>query len=108
MKRISRQALESELDKIVRSLRRYAPEKVILFGSFARGDYNAGSDLDLLIIKDTKQPFIERSADVWRVCHSTLSIEPLVYTPGELERMIRQGNPFILRALAEGVVIYEQ
>jgi len=108
MKRISRQALEAELDGIVRCLHHYAPQKVILFGSFARGDYNAGSDLDLLIIKETEQPFIERSADIWRVCPSSLPIEPLVYTSGELARMIEDDNPFIKQVLSEGIVIYEQ
>lgn len=108
MKRISRQTFETELDKIIRGLGRYAPQKVILFGSYARGDYNAGSDVDLLIIKDTDLPFTERAADVWRACLSKLTIEPLVYTPDEFERMIRQGNPFISQVLAEGIVVYEQ
>ena len=108
MKRISRQEFEAELNRIIEGLRRYGAEKVILFGSFARGDYNAGSDVDLLIVKDTDQPFTERSADVWRMCPSALTIEPLVYTPGEFEQMVREGNPFILQVMREGIVIYEQ
>lgn len=108
MKRISRQAFEAELGHIIQGLRRYAPEKAILFGSFARGDYHAGSDVDLLIVKHTDRPFVERGAEVLGVCKSTLPIEPLVYTPAEFERMLRQGNPFIRQALAEGMVIYGQ
>jgi len=108
MKRISRQAFEAELDKIREGLRCYGPDKVILFGSFARGDYHAASDVDLLIVKDTGQPFIERSADVWRMCPSELVIEPLVYTPAEFAQMVQQGNPLISTALREGIVIYEQ
>jgi predicted nucleotidyltransferase len=108
MKRISPQAFEAELDKIRAGLRRYGPDKVILFGSFARGDYHAASDVDLLIVKDTLRPFVERSADVWRMCPSRLTIEPLVYTPDEFARMVQQGNPLISTALQEGIVIYEQ
>jgi len=107
MKRLSRQTFETELDHIIQSLRRYAPEKAILFGSFARGDYHAGSDVDLLIVKDIDQPFTERGADVLRACPSALALEPLVYTPAELQWMIQQDNPFIRQVLAEGVVIYE-
>lgn len=107
MKRISRQAWEAELDKIIHGLRSYAPQRAILFGSFARGDYHAGSDVDLLIIKDTDQPFVERGADVLRACSSTLAIEPLVYTPDEFEQMKQQHNPFIGQVTAEGIVIYE-
>jgi len=108
MKRISSEAFAVELKKIIRGLRRYAPQTVILFGSFARGDYHAGSDVDLLIVKQTNRPFTERSAEVLRACQSKLAIEPLVYTPDEFERMKRQKNPFIFKALAEGKVIYEQ
>jgi len=107
VKRISRQEFVGELTRIVGGLRDYAPDKAILFGSFARGDYHAGSDVDLLIVKDTNQPFMERSADVLRACPSALALEPLVYTPAELEQMVRQNNPFICQVLAEGVVIYE-
>jgi len=108
VKRISHQAFEAELDKILEGLRRYGPDRVILFGSFARGDYHAASDVDLLIVKDTHQPFVERSADVWRMCPSELAIEPLVYTPAEFARMVQQGNPLVSTALREGIVIYEQ
>lgn len=107
MKRISRQEFEAELGHIVQGLRRYAPEKAILFGSFARGDHHAGSDVDLLIVKDTDRPFDERGAEVLRACPSSLPLEPLVYTPAELEQMIQQNNPFIHQALAEGIIIYE-
>ena len=79
MKRISSQTFQEELDKIIAGLRDYAPHKVLLFGSFARGDYHAGSDVDLLIIKQTERPFLERSAEVLRLCSTTLSLEPLVY-----------------------------
>ncbi len=108
MQRLSSHTFAAELDKIVTDLRPYMPEKVILFGSFARGDYHAGSDVDLLIIKDTGPPFLERTADVLRLCQSRLALEPLVYTPAEFEQMLRQRNPFILQVITEGRVIYEQ
>lgn len=108
MKRISPQELATELDRITRALRALAPRQVILFGSCARGDYHAGSDVDLLIIQDTNRPFVERGAEVLRACRSELAIEPLVYTPHEFERMLGQKNPFILQAIAEGIVLYEQ
>ena len=75
-------------------LRRYHPQKVILFGSFARGDCHATSDLDLLIIKDAECPFIEWIGDVLALCDYTISLEPLVYTPEEFERMREEGYPF--------------
>ena len=106
MKRLSRAAFEVELERIRRGLARYGPQRVWLYGSFARGDYHAASDVDLLIVKETDLPFVERAADVWRVCESRLPIETLVYTPAEYERMVRRGNLLIARALEEGILIY--
>ena len=108
MRRISQDRLQDELCRIVESLKCYEPLKIILFGSFARGDYHALSDVDLLIVKDTDRSFIDRIGDVLRCCESTLSIEPLVYTSAELTLMTEQGNSFLAEVLKEGVTIYER
>ena len=107
MKRISHEAFNRELERIREGLARCGARKAILFGSYARGDYHAGSDVDLVIIKDTDRPFLERSAEVWRHCGSSVTIEPLVYTPAEFARMAREENPFIEQVLREGIAIYE-
>lgn len=107
MRRISEQRFREELTRVLVGLRRYHPQRVILFGSFARGDYHATSDLDLLIIKETERPFIERIGDVLALCDYTIPLEPLVYTPEEFERMREEGNPFIAQVLLEGEVVYE-
>jgi len=107
MRRISRHRFQEELDRILAGLRRYHPQKVILFGSFARGDYHAASDVDLLIIEETERPFAERVGDVLASCDYSIPLEPLVYTPEEFERMRRENNPFIEQVLREGRIIYE-
>lgn len=107
MRRVSEQEFREELARVLVGLRRYRPQKVILFGSFARGDYHAGSDLDLLIIKETKRPFVERIGEVLAFCDYSIPLEPLVYTPEEFARMCEEGNPFIEQILREGRIIYE-
>lgn len=107
MRRISERDFRKELARVLKGLRRYRPRQVILFGSFARGDYHAGSDVDLLIIKETGRPFTERIADVLAFCDCSIPLEPLVYTPEEFERMRDEGNPFIEQVLREGKVVYE-
>ena len=54
------------LDEIVRILLdQYGPiEKIILFGSAARGDDDEYSDLDLILIKETSKRFVERLVEV--------------------------------------------
>ena len=54
--------------KIIRTIRdriqAYAPERVILFGAYARGEADDLSDVDLVVIKETDRPFFERAMDV--------------------------------------------
>jgi predicted nucleotidyltransferase len=102
--------LDQALEGILRILTtHYAPEKVILFGSVARGNVSEWSDLDLLVIKDTPQPFLQRLKEVALLCQATVGVDYLVYTPAELERMIADGNPFVLgEILAHGKVLYER
>jgi len=104
--------VEAQIERLIACLTRLGPQRVWLFGSVARGDYHAASDLDLLIVKETDKPFVERAADVWRACDAgsgvVLPIEPLVYTPAEFEQLRADGNPLIERALQEGRCIYEQ
>lgn len=84
------------------------PERVILFGSMARGDVHEDSDLDLLIVKETDQPFLHRIDDVLMVLDTDVPVEPLVYTPSELERLRDEGRDFIATILEEGRVVYER
>jgi predicted nucleotidyltransferase len=86
----------------------YDPEKVILFGSMARGRVEEWSDLDLLIVKETDESFLERSVRVALLCRAMVGVDYLVYTPTELAEMIQRGNPFILNALQEGRVLYDR
>jgi len=85
----------------------FNPRKIILFGSFARGDFNEGSDIDLIVISDWKEKFLDR-IKVLMDMNENLPIEPVGYREEEFEMMAENGNPFILEVLKEGVVIYER
>jgi predicted nucleotidyltransferase len=86
----------------------YLPKRIVVYGSFARGDQHQGSDLDLIVIKNTTEKFADRIEHVLRYHTGGIAVEPLVYTEKELARMISQGNSFLQNALAEGIVVYEQ
>ena len=49
-----------KVKRVVECLRRYNPERVILFGSYARGDVDEYSDVDVVVIKQTERRFLER------------------------------------------------
>lgn len=97
------------LRQIVQTLRgQYRPERIILFGSMTHGPVDEWSDIDLLIIKDTSLPFLQRLKEVALLCRAPVSVDYLVYTPHEFAQMVNDQNPFILDVLRTGKVIYEQ
>jgi uncharacterized protein len=95
-------------DFIVDALRSYHPQKIILFGSWARGEADDESDLDLIIIKETPARFLDRLNDVYTLLSDFGAMDVLVYTPQEVAQMLAEGNTFLEDALAEGIVLYEE
>ena len=94
-----------------RIVKNYQPEKIILFGSAARGRLDKDSDLDLAIIKKTTKRFYDRIGEVLKIVRPITpkpSIDFLVYTPSEFKQM-RQDNYFVKdEIIRKGRVIYEQ
>ena len=102
--------IRAVIQKIVQSLvAGYAPEKIILFGSYAYGQPDADSDIDLLIIKATQERFFERLNKVRRVAtgtHPHVPFEPIVLTPEELEQRLEAGDQFLSEIVQKGEVLY--
>ena len=80
--------------------------RIIVFGSFARGDYGPRSDLDLLIIfKESEKSMRERLAELLRFSPAyPTDFVPL--TQSEVDSRLAEGDPFLSRAIAEGIVVY--
>ena len=88
-------------------IEKYQPEKIILFGSAARGDLNPDSDADFLIVKkDTPFYGADRIRQLSRIIDRNIPVDFLVYRPEELDRRIQMGDPFIEAILGEGRVLY--
>ncbi|MEM2440652.1 MAG: nucleotidyltransferase domain-containing protein [Candidatus Bathyarchaeia archaeon] len=96
--------IKAYVDEVVRRLN---PQLVILFGSFASGDINEGSDVDILVVADFKENFLDRIGTLMKLNTFGLPVEPLGYTPEEFEKMKRRRNPFILEVLEEGKILYK-
>ena len=89
-------------------IKKFNLKKIIIFGSFARGDYHKGSDLDLIIVGEFKERFIDRIGKILELNNSDLEIDVMVYTEEEFKKMIQERRPFIQQALEEGIVVYEK
>ena len=99
--------LNAKVQQAVEDLKQYQPQRIILFGSAARGDADEWSDLDFVVIKDTQRRFFERLKEAALLVNVPGAIDILVYTPKEWQRMQERESPFAERVLAEGRVVYE-
>jgi len=75
---------------------------VVLFGSYARGNYTVASDVDLLVIYPGKE-----KREAYALVKKALSIprlEPHVYSQGEYEKM----KDTIKRMVSEGIILYQR
>ncbi len=107
---------ESELNEklaliVQRIVEGYAPERILLFGSYAYGQPDMDSDLDLLIVKQTSDRPIDRRVAVRMLLRDlTLrpAVSPLVVTRQEIEARLAMGDPFAEEIVALGRVLYER
>ncbi|GAB6064841.1 nucleotidyltransferase domain-containing protein [Deferrisoma palaeochoriense] len=89
-----------------RLARRPEVERVILIGSAAKGRRDLLTDLDLVVVMHTDQPFAVRAARLLPTLELGVDVDLLVYTPDEFERLRRE--PFLRHALKNGRVLHEK
>jgi predicted nucleotidyltransferase len=106
----TRQALlERELDRWLPLLIAHEqPDKIILFGSYRAGQVGEWSDLDLVIIQETKARFLDRTRRVLELLKPQVGVDVLVYTPQEFEQLRRERAFVRQEIVAKGKVIYER
>jgi len=100
--------IQQEIDNIrSQIIAKYRPEKIILFGSAARGEAHPDSDIDLLIIKKETPYFgADRIRELSRLIERNIAVDFLVYRPEEWEQRLKMGDPFLKRILLEGKILY--
>jgi len=85
------------------------PEMIILFGSYARGDFGMDSDLDLLVVlKGVESPRKEITRLRRSLRGMLVSVDILVATPEQIERHRNNVGLIYRSVLREGKVIYER
>ena len=89
-------------------IKHYQPEKIILFGSAARGKTRQWSDLDIVVIKDTPKRFYDRIGDVSRLVKHTVPMDFIVYTPEEFNRMAKSSYFVRDEIITKGKILYEK
>jgi predicted nucleotidyltransferase len=101
---ISRDEIQLLVDDIVD---RYHPAKVILFGSYAYGNPNSDSDVDLLVIMRHRGPAPKVAARIMLSCPHGFPVDLLVRSPMEIQRRITIGDSFLREITTKGIVLHE-
>lgn len=97
------------LEMVRRILAVGTPQKIVLFGSRARGDARADSDYDLLLVEHSELPRHRRAARYRRALAGLAGAKDiLVWTPEEIAQWRNVPNAFVTEAVQEGVVLYER
>ena len=103
------ETLPQAIKRIVVELK---PEKIILFGSYAYGNPTPDSDVDLLVIMETKARDVDRYIEVSSLLHPRqFPVDIIVKTPKEVnEAMIggKDNSFFIREIIKKGKVIYDR
>jgi predicted nucleotidyltransferase len=105
---------KSEADKLIaamveRIVGRFKPEKVILFGSRARGEGTADSDADLLVVMSVTGSKRQQAVQIdMALTGILLPADIIVITPEELQRQRDSIGSIIRQAVQEGQVLYDR
>jgi len=100
---------EAIAEMVRRIVERFHPEKIILFGSHARGDADPDSDVDLLVVMPVEESRRKKASEIdlalWGL---RLPVDVMIVTPSELERYRNIAGTIIRPALREGRVLHER
>ncbi len=94
-------------DLVKRIVRAARPERIVLFGSAARGEMGPDSDLDLLVVKGGRFNRHRVTTQIYRSLSGDIGVDALVVTPEEVERYRNTPYLVICPAVREGKVVYE-
>lgn len=99
-----------QIEELTRRIREgLDPERIVLFGSYARGDASEHSDVDLLVVAETSLPPHERFGTVRRLLADyAASFDIIVKTPEEYARWRSVVNHIVYFADKHGKVLYER
>ncbi|MDA0738021.1 MAG: nucleotidyltransferase domain-containing protein [Nitrospirae bacterium] len=106
IKVVTQSVLEDMVQRLVDAI---DPDRIILFGSRARGDMHSDSDVDLLVIKPSSDPPHRRVVAAYRALAGLCVPKDILWrTPDEVEEWREVRNYVTTRAIREGKVLYEK
>jgi len=109
-------ATQDELQEIIKSVcEKFPVQRIMLFGSYARGDAHEHSDLNLCVViaptveQWPSKSWLYRAAElIEHLSSAPVAVAPYIFTTGEYDALRDQGHPLVGQIIEEGRVVYEQ
>jgi len=89
-----------------RIAREFKPQRIILFGSYARGKPTPDSDVDLLVILPFRGHPAHKAAEIAIRVDPHFPVDIMARTPGELRKRLALNDFFMREIVEEGRVLY--
>jgi predicted nucleotidyltransferase len=86
--------------------KRFQPERILLFGSYAYGRPHEWSDVDILVVMPTRNE-LDQALRIWNAIDPPFSVDIVVRTPRNLSRRLQIGDQFLREVIGKGKVLYE-
>ena len=97
---------EVQLQQLARRIRdKFNPDRILLFGSRAYGVPDKSSDIELLVVMNTKVSVREQAYLIRRELQSSEPIDIMVRTPEQVAERVRLGDFFMKQILEKGVAL---
>jgi predicted nucleotidyltransferase len=87
--------------------KRFAPDKIILFGSHAYGEPHADSDVDILVVMPARNE-IDQAVRIDRVIDPLFPLDLMVCNPRTITWRLKEGDSFLREIMTKGKVLYEK
>lgn len=98
----------AEIQALVENIvRLFRPDKIVLFGSYARGDAGPDSDVDLLVVMRHEGHPARKAAEITQLVHPRVfSLDLIVRDPEVLRARAQMNDWFVHDVMREGRVLY--
>jgi len=99
---------KSAIKELARQIaERFRPEKIVLFGSYATGRADPGSDVDILVVMPAYD-VINQAIRISTAIDHPFPMDLIVRTPKNLAWRLEEGDWFLREIMEQGLVLYEK